>query len=304
MDKKIKLKDIIEFLGTHVINVFGDIEHISIKYLKPIDRADEKTLDWINETLPSKQELTEKSIAPVIITDRSVKYSDIIKTQQKVLIHVNNPKLAIALIGNNFFSPKVFFGIHPTAVIHPQAIIGENVTIGPHTYIGKSIIGNHSSLLGNNFIDDGVKIGCNVEIQAGVIIGNEGHNYIVNEKQERIKFPHIGGVIIEDRVEIGGNTFISRGVLSDTIIKSGTKIAQLVYIGANVQIGPNCAIRPNVMISGSVIIGSNVVLAPSSTIREHKILGNNVFIGLGAVVTKDVPENETWVGIPAKKIIK
>jgi UDP-3-O-[3-hydroxymyristoyl] glucosamine N-acyltransferase len=304
MLKKIALKEIIDFLGSNVICVFGNIENVYVNNLRPSEKVDKDTLDWINVTNCNKQSTAEKTSAKTIITDPSVLYSEIMKQQGKVLIHVSDPKLSIAMAGNAFFSDKPVSEIHPTAIIHPEAKIGVNVHLGPNIYIGKSEIGDRTILLGNNYVDDNVKIGSDVFIQAGVVIGNEGHNFIRDKNNHCIKFPHIGGVIVEDNVEIGGNTFISRGVLSDTIIKKGTKIAQLVYIGANVRIGVHCAIRPNVMISGSAVIGDYVILAPSSTIREHRIVADKAFIGMGAVVTKNVPVGETWIGNPANKMNK
>ena len=304
MNKTIALKKIVEFLEDNIIEIKGKIEDITISNIKATDEVDEDSLDWINPAKLNKQEIAEKSKAKVILCDSSVQYSDKIALEGKVLIHVKNPIHTLALVVEHFFIEKPVPGIHSTAIIHPEATIGENVVLGPFTYIGRSIIGDRTILLGNNFIDDNVVIGSDVIIQAGVVIGNEGHNYIRNENNYCIKFPHIGGVLIGDKVEIGSNTFVSRGVLGNTIIKEGTKIAQLVYIGANVQIGLHCAIRPNVMVSGSVVIGDYAILAPSSTIREHKSIGNNAFIGLSAVVTKNIPENETWIGNPAKKMEK
>ena len=78
----------------------------------------------------------------------------------------------------------------------------------------------------------------------------------------------------------------------------------MVFIGANNNIEDNCAIRPNVMTSGSVKIGRNSIIAPSVTVREHCTIGENCMIGMGAIVTKDVPDGETWIGNPAKNMTK
>jgi serine O-acetyltransferase len=47
-------------------------------------------------------------------------------------------------------------------------------------------------------------------------------------------------------------------------------------------------------------IGDNVYIGPSVCIVENVTIGNNVTIGAGAVVTKDIPENATVAGVPAR----
>lgn len=48
------------------------------------------------------------------------------------------------------------------------------------------------------------------------------------------------------------------------------------------------------------MIGDNVYIGPNVCIVEDVRVGNNVTIGAGAVVVKDIPENATVVGVPAK----
>lgn len=46
MNKQIELQKIIDFLGSDVIQVFGNPEDIYVKHLKPSKAVDEETLDW------------------------------------------------------------------------------------------------------------------------------------------------------------------------------------------------------------------------------------------------------------------
>lgn len=304
MQTNISLKEIIEFLGSDIKTIHGNPEGIVVSKLSDPQNVDQSTLDWISDRRSDKQTLAEGSNARAIVVTSDVTYTESLRQQGKILVVVANPKMAIAKVGSHFFVNKPKPQIHPTAIIHAEAILGENVAIGPYSVVGKCVIGNKTYVEGNNYIYDNVIIKENVEIHTGAIIGSEDHNFVEDENGSRIKFPHLGGVVIEDNVLIGANSVISRGVLSDTIIGYNTKIARMVLIGANNNIGSNCAIRANVMISGSVKVGENTIIAPSATIREQRTIGKNCFVGMGAVVTKNIPDGETWIGNPAKPMKK
>ena len=143
MHKAIALKDIVDFLGSDVIAVYGATEGVYVSNLKPAASVDEKTLDWINVTKDEKQLLAEKSNARVIVVDEDIHYSKILQSQKKVLLVVADPKLCILKIGNNYFVKKPKPGIHPTALIHPEAIIGRDLHAAAYVSIGICVIGDN-----------------------------------------------------------------------------------------------------------------------------------------------------------------
>lgn len=71
-----------------------------------------------------------------------------------------------------------------------------------------------------------------------------------DEHGNRFRFPQIGSLIMSDEVEVGSNTCIERGALSDTIIGSHTKINNLCHIAHNNVIGENVEITGCVNVSG------------------------------------------------------
>lgn len=222
--------------------------------------------------------------------------------KDKIYLVTENPKLLFLRIVNVLRKRSIQPGIHPTAIISDKAKISPSAFIGPYCVIEEAEIGNHSIIYSHTLIKENTVIGKGVIIQSNVTIGSDGYGYSRNVQNELERFPHISGVIIEDDVEIGSNTCIDRGSLGNTKIKKGCKIDNLVHIAHNVEIGENTAVIANSLIGGSTIIGNNCWIAPSATIRDALNIGNKVTIGMGAVVTKDVPDNDTWTGNPAKSL--
>ena len=294
------LKDMLSILPPGY-KIEGIRDNIFFTNVKPIDEANDKSLVWIKGKKENKQELVEKTKAKFIICDPSLTISPSLAAK-KCFIIVDDPKLIFLRIAEHFFGRKKKYGIHPSAIIDGEAEINPNCYIGPLTYVGKSKIGNNTFIDGNCFIYDDVIIGNNVRVQAGTIIGSEGYGYQRNENMEFEKFPHIGGVIIEDNVDIGSNTCIDRGALGNTIIKEGAKIDNLVHVAHNVIIGRHCAVIANAMLGGSVVISDYSWVAPSASILNQISIGEKVTVGMAAVVTKNIPDGETWAGSPAKPL--
>ena len=104
-----------------------------------------------------------------------------------------------------------------------------------------------------------------------------------------------------------GNT-IEEGVniMSNVVITNDVKINKGVLINLSTTIGHNCVIEdfveisPNVNISGNCIISKFSFIGTSATILPGITIGNNAIVGAGAVVTKNVPDNEVWIGNPAR----
>ena len=111
------------------------------------------------------------------------------------------------------------------------------------------------------------------------------------------------GVEIHPGAKIGKNLFIDHGMG--------------VVIGETSEIGDNVTIYHNVTLGGSSpsidserqrhekrhpTIGNDVVIGSGAQIIGPIKVGNNSRIAANAVVVKDVPENATMVGIPAKAV--
>ena len=297
--KKVSVREILSFLNESIIKVVGDYHDVFIDNLAEVERVNETTLDWINPSKPNKQAIAEGSKARVLFVDESVA-----RIEGKVLVYVKNPKVALAEVGNHFFVEHSVPNIHFTAIIDPKAKIGKNVTIGAYCVIGKAVIGDDCVLDSNVRVYDDTIMGKGCVVKAGAVLGGEGFGYERDANGNKFRFPQIGQLIMGDYVEVGANTCIDRGALADTIIGDYTKINNLCHIAHNNKIGRNVTITGCVTVSGSNIIDDDVWIAPHTSIRGWVHIGKGATAGMGAVVVKDIPEGETWVGNPAHKLEK
>lgn len=294
--KKLNLEDIVVALNGEC-EIKGNQDNKFFSNAKPILEAETDSIVWLSPSRKDKDQLIINTKAQIIICDSSISIADF---QTKCFVIVKNPRLSFMRIIEKLLIVKPAFEIHPTAYIHAEAKVHPNSYIGPFTYIGKCVISENVFIFGHNHIYDNVTIGKNVRIHAGTVIGADGFGYERNESGELEKFPHLGGVLIDDDVEIGSNTCIDRGVLGNTWIKSGAKIDNLVHVAHNVIIGKHAAVIANAMIGGSTKIGDYSWVAPSASLRDTITIGRHSTVGLGAVVTKNIPDNEIWTGNPAR----
>ncbi len=297
--QKYSIESIKKVLGPDV-KVKGNVKNKYFSNVSTIFAAVENSLVWVDPKRNDRQELVSATKAKFIICDDSINTDKLLS--DKIFIISDNPKLTFIKVASALFTPNIQFGIHSTAVISHDAKIDKNVYIGPNVVIGKCEIKEGSIIHGNTFIYDNTFIGENVTIHAGCVIGSDGYGYVRNENNEFEKFPHFGGVVIQKNVEIGANTCIDRGTLGNTIIKEGAKIDNLVHIAHNVVIGKHTAVIANSMIGGSTTIGDYSWIAPSASLMNKIKINDKVTVGMAAVVTKDIPDGETWTGSPARPL--
>lgn len=238
----------------------------------------------------------------------------------QVLILVDHPILALAILLQLVEAEKSNHpqGIHSTAIIHPTALLEPGVAIGPYTiiepearigkgtriyaqcYIGKgSRLGPGCLIYPQVVIRDNVALGKGCTVHSGSVLGADGYGYIPVQGRHQ-KIPQVGGVIIEDHVEIGAGVTVDKATMGNTRIGTGTKIDNLVQIAHNVQIGPHCLIVAQVGIAGSSRIGAGVTLAGQVGVSDHITVGDGTVVGPQGGVTSNVPAHETYWGSPAQ----
>ncbi|MDR1056613.1 MAG: UDP-3-O-(3-hydroxymyristoyl)glucosamine N-acyltransferase [Prevotellaceae bacterium] len=193
---------------------------------------------------------------------------------------------------------KVYIGAF--TYISRKAIVSDNVKLFPNVYIGEGVsIGENTIIYSDVKIYPGCSIGANCIIHSGCIIGSDGFGFAPSADGIYKKIPQTGNVIIEDNVEIGANTTVDRATMSSTIICKGSKLDNLIQIAHNVEIGENTIIAAHSGIAGSTKVGSHCVLAGRTGLTGHLTIGNNAIIGAEALITNNVKEGKSMLGIPA-----
>jgi UDP-3-O-[3-hydroxymyristoyl] glucosamine N-acyltransferase len=234
-------------------------------------------------------------------------------------LRVDDPELAVARVLELFAPPipRPAIGIDPAARVSPSATLEGDIAIGPHVVIGNNarigrgsvlhagvfigadvVIGRECEFFPHVVIRERITIGDRVIIHAGSVLGTDGFGYRWDGRQHQ-KIPQIGTVIVEDDVEIGSCVCVDRAKFGSTRIGSGTKIDNLVQIGHNVQIGPNCIIVGQAGLAGSSRLGSGVVVGGQTAVRDHISIGDGAMAAGCSAIAENVDPKTVVSGIPA-----
>ena len=211
---------------------------------------------------------------------------------------------------------------------------GKNVKIGSNCMIGKNVVIHDDTIIGNNVrIDDNSVLGKKPmkAITSAITKDTElqplsiGNNCIIGTNTVLYRGASIEDdcmvadlATIRENVIIGKKTIIGRNVTieNDCTIGFRCKIETNAYITAHSILGDYVFIAPGVLTSNDnytgrdnerfkhfkgVTIKKGGRVGVGAVIMPGKIIGEDALVGGGAVVTKDIPPRELWVGNPAKK---
>ena len=235
------------------------------------------------------------------------------------MLRTANPYLAfaraVALFADAWRPPA---GVHRLAHVEEGAEVAPDASIGPFVSIGRgaavgarTIVHPHVSIgrearLGSDCvvhagvsIRERVRIGDRVVLQDGAVIGSDGFGFARAADGRHHKIPQVGGVVIEDDVEIGANTTIDRPALGETRVASGTKIDNLVQIAHGVAVGSNSLLAAQVGIAGSTTLEEQVTLAGQVGVAGHLTVGKGVVATAQTGIPNSVDPGTMVSGYPA-----
>lgn len=245
----------------------------------------------------------------------------------KTLILDSKPKMAFAKAAAWLLPlPPLAEGVHPTAVIAksarlsrgavvgPFAVIEEEVQIGEGAQIGAFCFVGRGAVLGDGCrlhpratLYPGVKVGRNVTVHSGAVLGCDGFGYVTERaagKGKHWKFPQVGTLEIADDVEIGANTTVARGSLGVTRLDAQAKVDNLVHLAHNVEVGERTLIAAQTGVAGSSVIEDDVVIGGQVGIADHCRLEAGCVAGAQAGIPsgKVIRRGQTVWGTPARPI--
>jgi len=189
--------------------------------------------------------------------------------------------------------------VGPLSVIESRAVIGPGVRLHALVYVGSGVeIGEGTLVYPHVSVREGVRIGRRVVIHPGAVLGADGFGFAFDGGAHR-KIPQVGGVLIEDDVEIGANTTIDRPAVGETRIGAGTKIDNLVQIAHGVKIGRDTLLAAQVGIAGSTTLEDRVTLAGQVGVAGHLTLGTGVVATAQTGIPNSVEAGSFVSGYPA-----
>ncbi len=288
----------------------GDPDRV-VTGVAPLEAAGPEQVSFLTDPKYLRQAQASRAAALVVGRD--------VAGLSAALLQVDRPQQAlIALLGLFHPEPALEPGVHatacvartarvdPTASVGPLAVVEADASVGPRCRVGALCFVGRGAVLGEDVrlhphvvVLAGVRLGNRVIVHAGTVLGADGFGYAFDGRAHR-KIPQVGGLRIEDDVEIGANSAIDRATLGETVVRRGAKIDNLVQIGHNCDVGEDVILVSQVGIAGSSRIGNRAMLAGQVGVADHVTIGPGAILTAKSGVPSDVPAGEIWSGIPSR----
>jgi sugar O-acyltransferase (sialic acid O-acetyltransferase NeuD family) len=112
--------------------------------------------------------------------------------------------------------------------------------------------------------------------------------------------------VISASVKMGNGIMIAANSTLNPMVEIGNGVVcnTSSTIDHECIIGDFSFIAPGAVLCGNVKVGRSTFIGANAVIRQGIIIGNNVIIGAGTVVIRDIPDNSTVIGNPARKLVK
>ena len=291
--------------------VEGD-ENATVNTFAKIEEGKEGAISFLSN--PKYTHYVYETKSSIVLIDENVELEHPVST---TLIRVKNAYECVAKLLQMYESMKPKkAGIDPLAFVSPKAKVAEGVYVGAFAYIsdgaevgeGSQIYPHADSGEGEKRGkkegrekkgkgDHGCKLGKNVTLHAGCVIGADGFGFAPGPEGYD-KIPQIGIVTIEDDVEIGANTCVDRSTMGSTYVRKGVKLDNLVQIAHNTDIGANTVMSSQVGIAGSTKVGEWCMFGGQVGLAGHITIGDKVFLGAQSGVPGSLKSGQQLIGTP------
>jgi len=184
--------------------------------------------------------------------------------------------------------------------VSPGASVHQSVRLGVGAIVlGDAVIGAHSQIGPNAVIYDGAYLGARVSVGACSVVGRPGFGWVEGPDGQLRRIPQLGGVVIEDDVEVGPLCSIDAGTLGPTRVCSGVRLDAHVHVAHNVTLGRETVVAAQVGFAGSAKVGSRVRIGGQAGVGDHVRVGSGVAIAAKSGVVTNVSDGAVVAGFPA-----
>lgn len=282
---------------TQVVNNLPDAE------AKVIRDGEFDNLGFIIKQNISKKLVFVESEDYVVRIRGNNEISSVITTEQLALkveelfnggiLATEKPRLYFYRLHNQLFRESNFYNSR-----YGNNIIGKDCKISEGAHISEKgvVIGDRVIIEPGAVIFPNVHIGNDCYIGANATIGGRGFQICHSDEGELFYVEHVGGVIIEDGVDIFPNARVVEGLFTPTILHENCKIDAMSQIGHSAEIGKRTIVTSGVLLCGSVVVGEDCWIGAGAIIKELVKIGNHAFICMGAVVAGNVKDNKCVSG--------
>lgn len=284
-------------LGTLVAALGGELHGdpaMAIEGLATLADATPDQLSFV--TGPRYRQQLAQSRAACVIVDAEL--ASLARTRGACIV-TPQPYLYFARVTQlwkRHHAPAAAPQVHASAVVDPSAIIDPTAMVGPLCVIERGArIGAGTVLKARVTVGENCLIGARCILHSGVVIGADGFGFAPDEGTWE-KIEQLGAVVIGNDVEIGANTCVDRGALSDTVLEDGVKLDNLIQIGHNVRVGRHTAMAACVGVAGSATIGAFCTIGGAAVVLGHLTLVDHVNISAASVVTRSILKPGHYTG--------
>jgi UDP-3-O-[3-hydroxymyristoyl] glucosamine N-acyltransferase len=160
-------------------------------------------------------------------------------------------------------------------------------------------IGTNFFAHAHSVVRENCRIGDNVLLQNGVVIGADGFGFAKTAEGRWHKIPQPAPVVIGDDVEVQANSCIDRASVGETRIERGVKVDNLVQVGHGAHVGEDALLCAQVGLAGSTEIGNRVILTGQVGVVGHCKVGDDAIVTPQSGVAGDIPARALVSGAPA-----
>ncbi|MEV8182579.1 NeuD/PglB/VioB family sugar acetyltransferase [Specibacter sp. NPDC078692] len=116
--------------------------------------------------------------------------------------------------------------------------------------------------------------------------------------------------VVDKSVAVTDGSIIGAGciLLANVVLTAGVRLGSHVVAMPQVTFTHDddaddfATLAAGVSLGGGVHVGRRAYLGMNSSVREHLSIGAGATVGMGAAVLQDVPDDETWAGVPARPL--